>query len=267
MTRCHNKDCPARHRQNLIYFAHMLKIDGLGKKTIEALLEVELIHSPVDLWKLKPLDLAQLPGFKAKKIMNLIEALEVKKSLALSEIFTGLGIRLVGTENAIVFANFFRERFGEFVISELNKNIDQALLNELVNIDGVGEKVAESFYAFITSKRGRAIFADFAAVGVELLWPKVQEEGGAFQGKRFVITGSFSGVSRDELKKIITNRGGKVLSAISSNVDIVCAGEKAGSKLKKAQELGVEVWDEKEVNEKLEIHLGLQEEVEKSRLF
>ena len=251
VTRCHNKDCPARHRQNLIYFAHMLKIDGLGKKTIEAILDIELIHSPVDLWKLKPLDLAQLPGFKEKKIMNLIQALEKKKELTLSEIFTGLGIRLVGTENAIVFAKYFQEKFGEFSTSDMNNNIDQLLIEELVDIDGVGEKVAESFYDFINSKRGKHIFFDFAEVGVRLLWPEEKGGGQKFEGKKFVITGSFTGVSRDELKKIIADNGGKVLSAISKNVDVVCAGDKAGSKLKKAEEFGVEVWDEERVGELL----------------
>ena len=253
IARCENKDCPARHREKLIYFAHMLKIDGLGQKTIETLLDTELIHSPVDLWKLKPLDLAQLPNFKEKKIHNLLNALEEKKKLMLTEIFTGIGIRLIGTENAKVFADFFREKFGEFKISELNKNIVHTNLEELINIDGVGDKVAENFYEFINSKRGKELFSGFAEIGIELMWPKKTEASLTFEGKKFVITGSFENFSRDELKKIITDKGGKVLSAISKNVDVLCVGENPGSKLKKAEELGVEVWNEGKINEKLEI--------------
>ena len=248
VTRCHNKDCPARHRQNLIYFAHMLKIDGLGKKTIEALLDFELIHSPVDLWKLKPLDLAQLPGFKAKKIKNLIEALEVKKSISLTEIFTGLGIRLVGAENAKMFAHFVRDQFGEVSIDEFCKKLKGISLEALIDIDGIGEKVAKSFFDFINSERGEKIFADFALVKVQLIWSQGREGKLVFEGKKFVITGSFEGVSRDELKRIIGDQGGKVLSAVSGNVDVVLVGESAGSKQKKAQELGLKIWDEKDVN-------------------
>ncbi len=244
VARCENPDCPARHREKLIYFAQMLKIDGLGEKTIDALLDLELLHRPPDLWKLKPLDLAMLPGFKEKKILNLIAALEDKKKLTLTEIFTSLGIRLVGTENAKMFADFFYEKFGEFKMSELNKKIDQTSVEEFIDIDGVGEKVAEHFFDFIHSERGKSQFADFATVGIELHWPEANTEDQIFAGKKFLITGTFEAFSRDELKKILTEKGGKVLSAISANVDILCAGTSPGSKLKKAQELSVEIWEE-----------------------
>ena len=247
VARCHNKDCPARHRQNLIYFAHMLKIDGLGKKTIEALLDLDLIHSPVDLWKLTASDLASLPGFKMKKVDNLLLALEAKKELVLADILAGLGIRLIGVENAKVFAHFIREKFGNITFSELVLRMDQISLDALIDIDGVGAKVAESFYAFLGSQRGRQVFSDFVSVGVQLVWPEKPNGSLLFEGQKFVITGSFTEVSRDELKKIITEQGGKVLSAVSKSVDVVCAGEKAGSKLKKAEALGLVIWGEGEV--------------------
>ena len=117
------------------------------------------------------------------------------------------------------------------------------LLQELISIDGVGEKVAESFYQFLNDKRTQKLFKELAEVGVELVWEK-QKKGGIFAGKKLVITGSFAGISRDELKKIITQNGGKVSSSVSAATDILLAGEKAGSKLKKAQELGIEIWDE-----------------------
>ncbi len=118
IARCINPECPAQHRETLFYFANILKIDGLGPKTIEALLDLELIHTPADLWKLQPLDMAPIPGFKNKKITNLLQALEEKKHLTLSEIFTGLGIRMVGTENAKLLAEHFQEKFGKFPLSD-----------------------------------------------------------------------------------------------------------------------------------------------------
>jgi len=250
IARCHNIDCPARHRENLYYFARMLKIDGLGSKTIDALIDLELIHTPPDLWRLKPLDLATLPLFKEKRIMNLLAALEAKKKLSLGEIFTGLGIRLVGTENAKAFASFLQTKFGNFEISELTPNIEKTSLDELVDIDGIGEKVAEHFYEFTTSEHGKKVFASLVQVGIILDWPDQIKGGQPFSGMKFVITGSFESFSRDELKKILSDKGGKVLSAISSQANVLCAGANAGSKLKKAQELGIEVWEEGEVMEK-----------------
>ncbi len=247
VTRCENLHCPARHRQNLFYFAKMLKIDGLGPRTIEGLLELELIKTPVDLWRLTAFDWAMLPSFKEKKVMNLLAALEAKKKLLLSDIFTGLGIRMIGTENAKLLALHLRERFGDFEMCDVVKFLKKVTLEELVDIDGVGEKVAESFFEYGTSEAGQNIFEAFAQVGVELLWEEAKEADPLFSGKKFVVTGSFEGLSRDELKKQISDRGGKVMSAVSGNVDVVCAGEKAGSKLKKAHELGVEVWDKMKV--------------------
>ncbi len=279
ITRCLNPNCPARHRENLLYFAKTLKIDGLGEKTIEALLELDLIHSPVDFWKLDQFDLVQLPGFKFKKVENLLMSLEKRKKLQLWEIFAGLGIRLVGTENAKILANFFRGKFGEFTMAEFleiiklphptplllgegasrenpavpRKAVAKFSLDQLIAIDGIGEKVAESFYQFLTSQRTQKLFKEFKEVGVELVWEK-ETTGGIFSGKKIVITGSFAGISRDELKKIIVQNGGKVSSSVSSATDLLLAGEKAGSKLKKAEELGIEIWNE----EKFYRELGME---------
>ncbi len=249
VARCENHDCPAKHRESLYYFAKQLKIDGLGTKTVDALLELELIHTPADFWKLNEFDLATLPGFKQKKIFNLLGALKEKKLLTLTEIFTGLGIRLIGTENAKMFADHFREKFGNFSMKALLGNIEKINLEELIDIDGVGEKVAEHFFQFINSKRGKSIFSEFEVVGIELLWAEQNTENQIFADKKFLITGSFDNFSRDELKKILTDKGGKVLSSISTNVDILCVGASPGSKLKKAQELGIEVWEEGKILE------------------
>ncbi len=247
--RCPNQACPARQKANLIYFANILDIEGLGPRTIEALLALELIKTPADFWRLTQWDLAMLPGFKQKKIFNLLEALKQRKSLTLSEIFTGLGIRLIGSENAKLFARYFRDHHGEIDIKKLNKIIDQKLeITEFKNIDGIGEKVALSFIGFLNSPFGKRIFLDLETVGITLHWEEPnQTQHPEISHKRFVITGSFETFSRDELKSLITRNGGKILSSLSAQTDILLCGEKPGSKLKKAEELELEVWKEDQI--------------------
>ncbi|MCF7906233.1 NAD-dependent DNA ligase LigA [Candidatus Gracilibacteria bacterium] len=262
VARCENAECPARHRESLYHFAKVLDIEGLGTKTIDALLELELIHTPADFWKLTQFDLVSLPGFKHKKIFNLLDALEARKSLSLAEIFTGLGIRFVGTENAKLIAEFFRERLGEFQIldEKLYTGSIHSTVEDLLSVDGIGPQVAESFIEFWHRSSTKKLLKDFKTLGIKILWNHVHEAQ-IFSGKKFVITGSFEQFSRDELKKIVSDRGGKILSSVSSNVDILLAGEKPGSKLKKSQELGVEVWEEEQILNKL----GMKQE--KSTLF
>lgn len=246
IARCPNPDCPARHRHGLFYFANTLDIEGLGPRSIEAMLELNLIHSPADFWRLKPLDLATLPGFKQKKIENLLAALEAKKQLTLAEIFTGLGIRLVGAENAKIFAQYFRDQLGEPTLEQLIERLNQTLDPEtLATLDGVGDKVAQAMTSYLELDTTKQLFTDFLEVGITLHWPNITvAENTIFNGKKFVITGSFEAFSRDEIKQMVTRGGGKILSAVSANTDVLICGDKPGSKLKKAQELGLEVWGE-----------------------
>jgi DNA ligase (NAD+) len=254
--RCLNGNCPARHRENLYYFAKTLKIDGLGNKTIDALLELELIKTPPDFWKLTAFDLAMLPGFKQKKIFNLLESLKNQKTFTLAEIFTSLGIRLIGQENAKLLADFLTHKFGEFPITNFIQNINDLSSEEALNIDGVGEKVARAFYDFWQQPSSQKLITEFFTVGITLHWPEKNTENLKFSGQKFLITGSFSSISRDELKKKISDQGGKILSSISKNVDILCAGEKPGSKLKKAQEIEtIKIWDETNIIKELGIEV------------
>ncbi len=259
VARCHNKDCPARHRESLIHFAKSLKIDGLGESTIDALLKLDLIHSPADFWMIDQFDLIQLPGFKFKKVENLLMALEARKKMSLAEILAGLGIRLIGTENARTIAHFFQTKFGEVSLKDWLKKAQTIDLEELQNVDGVGAKVAEKLYEWFQNPQTETLWKGFEKAGISLIWPK-ESVGGVLQGKKFVITGSFETFSRDELKKIITDQGGKILSAISSSCDVLLAGEKAGSKLKKAEDLGIEIWNEEKICQKLGVEKKKKEE-------
>ncbi len=246
IVRCLNPQCPGRHRQSLIYFADVLDIDGLGRKTIELLLDQKKISTPADLWRLTQWDLVELPGFKQKKIFNLLEALEARKELTLHEIFTGLGIPLVGKENAKLLAEYLRDQHGEFKLSEFHQitihHVPSTI--HLLNIDGIGERVAQSFVDFWSVETNQTLIKDLSELGIQLHWPAKVAANGRYQGLKFVITGSFEQFSRDEIKKMITDQGGKILSAVSKNTDILLCGEKPGSKLKKAETLGIEVWGE-----------------------
>ena len=255
VARCDNESCPARHRESLIHFAKSLKIDGLGESTIDAMLELGLIHSPADFWHLDQFDLIQLPGFKFKKVENLMMSLEVRKKLLLAEIFTGLGIRLIGSENSKMLANFFQQKLGEVELREFLVMAKDIELEELQNVDGVGEKVAKQFYDWLHSEITETIWQRFTDAKISLVWPKEKGDG-KLNGIKFVITGSFINFGRDELKKIITDNGGKILSAISKNCDVLLAGEKAGSKLKKAEELDIKVWDEEKICAELGIEMS-----------
>ncbi len=262
VARCLNPACPARHRENLIFFAKSLKIDGLGEKTIDAMLELDLIKTPADLWKLGQFDLIQLPGFKAKKVLNLLESLKIRKQILLSDLLTALGIRLVGAENAKLFADFIQNKLHNPTLKELNETLISTISQEeLLNIDGIGNKVAESFWNYLQETHTQELFQDFESIGIELIWPEKKESNGPLAGKKFVITGSFESFSRDELKKLISDNGGKILSAISKNCDVLVAGEKAGSKLKKAEELNISVWNENQICTELGLEKGEEEQV------
>ena len=258
--RCLNTECSGAHRQRLFYFADTLKIDGLGKKTIEYLLDLELIHTPADLWKLNQFDLALLPNFKHKKIFNLLNSLETKKRMELWEIFAGLGIRMIGKENAKIFAHYFRDKFHSPSIKSFNQIIKRNFsIESFSNIDGIGKKVAEQFLNYLEKASTKKLFGTFETIGLEIYWPKIRTKNLKFLDKTFLITGSFENFSRDELKKIITDEGGKILSAVSKNLSILCAGNKPGSKLKKIEtfneilDIKIEIWNESQILKKCEI--------------
>jgi len=256
VSRCLFEQCPARQRESLIYFAQVLSIDGLGEKTVQDLLALNLIKTPADFWRLDHFDLALLPGFKHRKVFLLLDALEAKKKLLLSDIFASIGIRLVGKENAKLFAQFFYDRFGSFSLEEFLPFFDVISCEELSHLDGIGAKVAESFFEALHSDFFRQLFLDFVSLGIDLLW--IPKSTNLFlAGQKFIITGSFQRLSRDEIKKLIVDAGGKVLSVVSRNVDVALVGENPGSKLKEIQTLNLEIWDEGLFFEKMHLNLDL----------
>ena len=246
--RCPNTDCPARHREGLYYFAKVLKVDTLGTKTIDALIELELLHTPADLWKLRELDLALVPGFKQKKIQNLLTALRGKKSLPLSTLLSALGIPNVGTENAGLFAQYIQEHYGQPTLRALQSIVQNLQVESLTAIYGVGEIVAQSFADFFQDSRTQKLLTDLIEVGIEISYAfSTEEKNTTLAGKTFVITGTFEGLSRDAVKQCLTSHGAKVTSQVSASTSIVCVGANPGSKYDKALELGIEIWDAEQV--------------------
>ncbi len=247
--RCPNSGCGAIHQEMLEHFVSKgaLDIDGLGPKVIAALIEANLVEDVADLFTLAEGDLLELPLFQDKRVMNLLESLKQAKKVSLARLLFGLGIRFVGEVSAGDIAREFRIQNLEFSLGcfvNWARTLGKETWSE---IEGVGTKVAESLAEWFADPKNLALLAKLEKVGVEL---KVEEQAiQKFTGKVFVITGTLERYSRQGIKDTIKKYGGKVSSSISSQTSYLVAGEAAGSKLKKAEELGVKVLSESEFEE------------------
>ncbi len=235
--RCPNPECPDRVYRRILYFASKdaLDIDGLGEKVVQQMLEKGLIHSAADLFTLTAEDLAQLDGFKQKSIDNLLAALEKAKKVSLSRFLLALGIPHVGEGIAELLA----ERAG--CIEALAK----MTMEELEEIEGVGEKVASSVRDYFSLDEHCAEIKALIASGLTLVQPKRRSiSGHTFTGKTFVLTGTLDHFSRSDATELIKERGGKVASSVSKKTDFLLLGADPGSKLDDAERLGVKILSE-----------------------
>jgi DNA ligase (NAD+) len=236
--RCLNPNCPAQIIRSIEHFASRdaMDIDGLGGKIIEQLYTEGLIKEIPDLYYLKDRreDLLRLEKFKDKKVNNLLNSIEASKKVSWRRQLYAIGIRYVGLNTAKLLAKAFPS------IEELEK----ATPEELANIEGVGEKIAESVVSFFENEINRRMISRLKEAGLSLQG-KIDMPGGEgiFSGKTFVLTGTLEDMPRSEAKKLIEAEGGKVTSAVSAKTDFVLAGENPGSKLNKARQLGVTVID------------------------
>ena len=235
--RCVNKNSFEQQRRKLYHFVskHVFNIDGMGPKVVDALLEAGLISNFDDIFSLKRGDLESLPRFGEKSVENLLTSLEKSRSVTLARFIAGLSISQVGEETAIDLANHFGtpERFAK------------ATLEELQNLNGVGPVVAEAVIEWFSDKENKKLFENLLKqIRIEnvqhLMLHKI------LVGKTFVLTGTLETMSRDEAKDKIRSAGGEVSGSVSKNTSFVVAGENAGEKLEKANELEVKVLSEKE---------------------
>ncbi len=246
--RCINPKCPAQIREGLIHFVSRtaMNIDGLGEKVISQLFAEQLIEDVADIYKLTFDQLIQLERMGEKSVNNLIEAIDASKANSLEKLLFGLGIRHVGAKAAKTLAQEF----------ETIDRLAVATAEELTAINEIGEKMAESVVAYFELEEVKELIKELKEAGVNTtyLGPKkvaVENIDHFFAGKTIVLTGKLEQLSRNEAKERIEAFGGKVAGSVSKKTDLVIAGEEAGSKLTKAEQLGIEVWNEERLVEEL----------------
>ena len=235
---CKNKEnCQAQIIAKLEFFVSKsaMDIDGVGSQLVRTLYEAGFIKDSADLYLLKKDDLLSLDGFKDKSANNVITSIENSKEPSFSMFLTGLNIKHVGKETADLLV----ERF------ETLENLQKATLEEISNIDGVGEKIAQSIVQWFNNAQNIELLNKFKQVGIKIKEFEKNEISNIFEGKSFVITGTLS-KPRAEFETLIKSNGGKTSSSVSKNTSFVLAGDSPGSKLLKAEKLGVKILDEEE---------------------
>ena len=241
-TRCTGAECPAQLLRNLAHFASRdaMDIDGLGIAVVENLVAAEFVKTPGDLYFLKEEEIAKLDRMGKKSAKNLMAALERSKGQDLSRLIYAFGIRQVGQKAGKILAARFRTLDA----------LQNATLEELVAVDDIGEITAQSILEWMASPQSQHLIQRLKEAGVNMT---AAEQGSdqRFAGMTFVLTGTLQQFTRDEASGMIEARGGKAAGSVSKKTTYVVAGEAAGSKLRKAQELGIPVLTEEEFSELL----------------
>ena len=266
---CPNKKCFAVRFRQLSHFVSKkaFDIEGMGPKIIEHLMNEGLVGDPADIFEIKKGDLEPLERFAEKSADNLIKAIEESKRISLERFIYALGIRHVGEETARILS----KEIGKIPLTPFEKGGRKnpllskeglGVVEDLAEINGIGETVAESISDYFSDEKNLTVINKLLELGVKIktLAPVAvsveEKESYLLSGKTFVVTGTLSAMSRDEAHKKIRSLGGHPTNSISSKTDYLIAGEKPGSKYKKARELGVRVVGEKEFLELLNSPLG-----------
>ena len=237
--RCPNVECPAQLLKNLIHFAskNAMNIDGLGPANMKLLTETGLVKSPADLYLLKKEQLMSLARFAEKSAENLITAIENSKNAELDRLVHALGIRNIGQRAATLLC----EKFGDM------DSLLSAGMDDVSAIEGFGDVMAESVVKAFSEPHMRELIDKLRQAGVNMTYTKQSTGDDRFAGATFVLTGTLPTMKRDEAKKLIESFGGKVTGSVSKKTSYVVAGEEAGSKLTKAQELGITILSENDL--------------------
>lgn len=247
--RCPNASCPAKLRQRLRYFASRaaMDIDGLGEKIIDQLVDADLVDGFADLYRLQPEQLRKLEGFGERKVDKLLAGIQSSKQRGLARVLAAVSIRHVGTRVASVLAR----RYPNIEL------LSAATEEQLAQVDEVGKVIASSVYDFLHSEYGENTLRELSEVGVLLSEPESQPGDGSttsnlLSGKTLVVTGSLVKYRRDEIEALIQQLGGRAASSVSKSTHYVVAGENAGSKLDKAQQLGIPILTEEQFQQWVE---------------
>jgi DNA ligase (NAD+) len=236
-SRCTNVSCPAQLKERVRHFASRgaMDIEGIGDVMAGELVDAGLVHDVADLYDLTAAELSAIPRTGERTIANLLSALDASKQRGLARLLNGLGIRYVGAQNATLLA----AAFGSI------DAVAAAKREELMATEGIGAQIAESIALFFEQEQNRTVVARLKEHGLLVTAPKREAAApGPLAGKTLVLTGTLPNWTREEASEAIVAAGGKVASAVSKKTDYVVAGEEAGTKLKKAEQLGVAVLDE-----------------------
>ncbi|MBD3360975.1 NAD-dependent DNA ligase LigA [Candidatus Peregrinibacteria bacterium] len=273
--KCTNPNCYAVEKEKINHFVSKkgFNIDGLGKKVVIQLIDEGFIQDPADIFLLTKENLITLKLFKDKRAENLIKNIQSTKNIPLDRFIFALGIRYLGEQSSYDFAKFVvghkkksklnikrlkiekpqqslfeaenkKESKEKFSILDLIETVTSFSLDEIKNIDGIGEKVGEVIYKWFNEGRNQKYLKKLYKVGIKLEIDHLKTSG-KLAGKSFVVTGSLKSYTRDQIKTLIKQKGGKVHSSITKDTDFLIAGEKPGSKLKKAKNLGIKILNEK----------------------
>lgn len=242
--RCINPKCPAQIKEGLNHFVsrNAMNIDGLGPRVLEQMYDKELVSDVADLYFLTQEQLMTLEKIKEKSANNIYQAIAASRDNSVERLIFGLGIRHVGSKATKVLA----EHFGDL------RAISTATKEEVVALDSMGEIIADSLVTYFENEEVHELMDELTRAGVNFEYKGIRTSQleaveSPFKDKTVVLTGKLTHYNREEAKEKIENLGGKVTGSVSKKTDIVVAGEEAGSKLTKAQELGVEVWDEQQM--------------------
>ncbi|MEM6282930.1 MAG: NAD-dependent DNA ligase LigA [Chloroflexota bacterium] len=233
---CPNPDCPERVYRQIVFFVSRgaLDIDGLGEQTVKVLLDEGLISDEGDIFHLQEDQLLPLERFAEKKVQNLLKSIEDVKQRPLDQIITALGIEGVGGTVAGLLVSHF---------PSVNALAD-ATVEQLVEVDGIGPKIAENVVAWFAIEHNQRVLQKMKAAGVRDEAEQQELASEALTDKKFVLTGTLPTMTRDEAKALIEANGGRVTGSVSKKTDYLVAGESAGSKLEKAEKLGIPVLSE-----------------------
>lgn len=247
--RCINPKCPAQIKEGLSHFVsrNAMNIEGLGPRVLAQMFDKGLVSDVADLYALDKEQLLTLDKIKDKSAENILQAIDASRENSVERLIFGLGIRHVGAKAAGILA----EHFGS--LEAMSKGTKE----EIVDLNTIGETIADSVVTYFENEEVHELMQELAERGVNLKYKGIRrsqlaEIESPFKDKTVVLTGKLIDYTREEAKEKIQNLGGKVTGSVSKKTDIVVAGEEAGSKLTKAQSLGVEVWDEKQMIQAIE---------------
>jgi DNA ligase (NAD+) len=243
--RCPNVECPAQVKERIRYFAsrNAMDIEGLGDKLVDQLVSEKIVRNYGDLYRLEARQdkLLNLARMGRKSADNLLDGIEASKNRGLARLLNALSIRHVGARVAAVLA----EHFGSM------EKLLAASVEELSEVNEIGPIIAQSIYEFLHGQFGKETIGDLESLGVKMTAEKAAGGSAKLAGKTLVVTGTLVKYSRDEIEELIARHGGRAASSVSKSTDYLVAGEKAGSKLDKAKQLGVKVMTEDEFEEML----------------